>query len=139
MAPVVWNHVSNLPALLRRQKDLLKQFLELEREIAEIDQQIIAEGTRKSPDEAPPRRSSTTRTAKGGVSDAVRETLRMLQVANEPLTPRALALRMGVQPKIASRYLAKALQLRLVERTSNSRYRVISAVPTMEARDARPA
>jgi hypothetical protein len=130
----------NLPTLLRRQKELFKQFLELEREIADLDQQIIAAGTSShAATHAPPGRNSRPRKAKYGVSDSVREILRILQQAGEPLTPRELALRMGVEPKVASRYLAGALKLRLVERLPNFRYRVISAVPTLEARDVQPA
>lgn len=136
---VAWNNVSNLPDLLRRQKELFKHFLELEREIADLDRQIIAAGTPALAPPKTPRRVSRPSAANHGISDVVRETLRVLQLAGEPLAPRELAARMGVDPQIVSRYLAKALKLKLVERGDHARYRVISAVPTLEVRNARTA
>ena len=125
--------MSNLPSLLRRQKELFKQFLELEREIADLDRQIITAGTTPPAVTKPRRRAALPN---GGVTDAIREMLLVLQGAGVPLAPRELALRMGVEAKLASRYLAQALKLKLVERAGNARYRVIAAVPNLQTEQA---
>ena len=127
---VVRNHVSNPASLLRRQKELFKQYLALEREIADLDRQIIASGT-------PRRRVSRPSAASGGVSEDVREMLRIMQLVGGPVARGELAARMDVRPKTASRYLARALKLRVVERVGYRLYRVVNTVPPLEARDAR--
>ena len=114
-----------LPTLLRRYRDAHRQYVELERELADLDRQIVAAGR---PGARPRRRAPTP----SPVSDEVRAVLRVLQEAESPLPPREVASRLGVPPKTASRRIARAVHLGYVERAGQARYRVADAVLAVE-------
>ncbi len=129
MAAVVWNQVSNLPDLLRRQKDLYKRFLELEREIADLDRQIIAAGTPVAVTHRATRRASRTVVADGDRYDYLRPMLRALRdAAVQQLSPREVASLLGVEPEVALRWLANAVGLGYVEHVGDGLYRVTDSV-----------
>jgi len=114
----------HLPALLRRYRDVHCHYVELERELADLDRQILATGRSG----ARPRRRVA---APSPVSDELRAVLRVLQAAESPLPPREVASRLDVTPKTASRRLARAVHLGYVERAGQARYRVADTVPSL--------
>jgi hypothetical protein len=113
----------SLPVLLRRFRERLRDLVELERELADLDKQIIAAGrpTRT-------RRTSRTAVAHEDQYAYLRPLLRVLLDAENPLPPREIAPRLGVTAQVASQRLAKALKLGYVERAGNARYRVTDSV-----------
>jgi hypothetical protein len=115
--------VPSLPVLLRKFREKYRAFVELEHELADLDQQIVALGR-----PAKKRRSSRTAVADGDHYAYLRPLLRVLRDAEQPLPPREVAARLGIKPVVASRYLAKALALGYVERAGNARYRVTDSV-----------
>lgn len=118
--------MSTLPVLLRKFREKYRSLVELEREVADLDRQIVAAGR---PTKS--KRSSRAVGAGGAHGDRyeyLRPLLRILRDAAEPLPPREIASRLGVMPKVASRRLAKALKLGYVVRAGNARYRVTDSV-----------
>jgi DNA-directed RNA polymerase specialized sigma24 family protein len=112
-----------LPTLLRRYRDVHRQYVELERELGDLDRQIVAAGR--------PPRPHRRRTESVEATDELRAVLRVLQEAESPLPPREIASRLGVPPKTVSRRLARALHLGYVERAGQASYRVADAVPSL--------
>ncbi len=112
-----------LPTLLRRYRDAHRQYVELERVLADLDHQILAAGR---PSAKPRRRAEPI-----AANDELRAVLRVLQAAEAPLPPREVASRLGVPPKTASRHLSRAVRLGYVERAGQARYRVADAVPSL--------
>lgn len=113
-----------LPTLLRRYRDVHRHYVELERELADLDHQILATGR-------PGARARRRAAGPTPVSDELRAVLRVLQAAEAPLPPREVASRLGVPPKTASRRLARAVHLGYVECAGQARYRVADAVPSL--------
>ncbi len=112
--------MASLPALLRKQKDLFRQYLDLERELADVDRQIIeSAGTSR------PRRPHPTKTE---MIDLVKETVKVLRDAGEPLPRREIAARLGISVHATSYRLAKAIKLRFVDK-AGLRYQVTNVVP----------
>lgn len=115
--------MSLLPSLLRKFREKFRALVELEREVADLDKQIVAAGR---PTKA--KRSRRATVAHGDRYDYLLPLLRILRDAAEPLPPREIASRLDITPKAASRRLARALQLGYVERAGNARYRVTDSV-----------
>jgi len=115
---------TSLPVLLRKYRDAHRQYVELERVLADLDHQIVAAG-RSS---AKPRRHRAEPLA---ANDEVRAVLRVLQEAEAPLPPREIASRLSVETAIVSRRPARARRLGYVEQVGRARYRVAAAVPSL--------
>jgi hypothetical protein len=113
-----------LPTLLRRYRDVHRRYVELERDLADLDRQILASGR-------PGARARRRAAEPTPVSDELRAVLRVLQAAEAPLPPREVASRLDITPKTASRRIARALHLGYVERAGQARYRVADAVPSL--------
>lgn len=114
---------TSLPVLLRKYRDAHRQYVELERVLADLDRQIVAAGR--------PLKPHRRRTESVGATDELRAVLRVLQAAEAPLPPREIASRLGVETVIVSRRLARARRLGYVEQTGKARYRVATAVPSL--------
>jgi len=115
---------TSLPVLLRKYRDAHRQYVELERVLADLDRQIVAAG---SPGTRPRRRRAEPIAA----GDELHAVLRVLQAAEAPLPPREIASRLGVETVVVSRRLARARRLGYVEQTGRARYRVANAVPSL--------
>src|SRR6478672_9132908 len=113
---------TSLPVLLRKYRDAHRQYVELERALADLDRQIVASGSAGTR----PRRHRAEPLA---ANDEVRAVLRVLQEAEAPLPPREIASRLSIETAIVSRRLARARRLGYVEQVGRARYRVASAVP----------
>ena len=114
----------SLPVLLRKYRDAHRQYVELERELADLDRQIVAAGR---PGPKPRRRRAEPLAA----TDELRAILRVLREAEAPLPPREIASRLVVETVVVSRRLVRALRLGYVERAGKARYRVADAVPSL--------
>jgi chromatin segregation and condensation protein Rec8/ScpA/Scc1 (kleisin family) len=114
---------TSLPVLLRKYRDAHRQYVELERVLADLDHQIVAAGR---PSAKPRRRAEPI-----AANDELRAVLRVLQEAEAPLPPREIASRLSVETAIVSRRLARARRLGYVEQVGRARYRVASAVPSL--------
>lgn len=119
--------MSSLPKLLEQLKTKYRSLVELERELADLDRQIIV-GVRPT---RPTRKKRASRAAPASHGERFAYLLPMLRTmreAAEPLPPREIASRLGITPKITSQRLARAMKLGYVARAGNARYRVTDSV-----------
>jgi hypothetical protein len=114
---------SHLPTLLKRYEALTRDVARLEAERAMVHDQILAAGRATAPRKARP--TQTT----GQAVEVVRETVRVLREADEPLPRREVAARLGLKPHAAQYRLDKAVELRFAEKLDGGRYRVTNVVP----------
>ena len=115
--------MSSLPVLLRKYKEVLRRYVESERELADLDRQILAVR-----DTTPRRRRRATKPIE--TNDIMRSMLRVMREAKEPLPPREVASRLAITPVKAWRQLKRAVRLGYVERAGNARYIVSNVVPS---------
>lgn len=117
---------SSLPTLLRRYETLTREVVRLEAERATVHDQILAAGAgRRSAKSPGPGRPARTRAQ---AVEVVRDAVRVLREAGEPLPRREVASRLGIKPWAAGYRLDKAVELRFAEKVG-SRYRVTNVVP----------
>ena len=114
---------SHLPTLLKRYEALTRDIARLEGERAAVHDQILAAGRATALRKARP--AQTT----GQAVEVVRETVRVLREADEPLPRREVAARLGLKPHAAQYRLDKAVELRFAEKLDGGRYRVTNVVP----------
>jgi hypothetical protein len=107
---------------MRKHKNLYRQYLELEREIADVERRIRDAGS--SSHKAPRKRAT-----KRELVETVRQAVKVLRDAGEPLPRREIATRLGITPLATSYRLKKAIVLRFVERVSSGRYQATNVVP----------
>jgi hypothetical protein len=115
---------SHLPTLLKRYETLTREVTRLESERAAVHDQILAAGrstTRKQ-------RSNQTRLQ---TAELVRDAVRVLREASEPLPRCEVASRLGVKPWVAGYRLDRAVELRFAEKVGGGRYRVTDVVPEL--------
>ena len=116
----------SLPVLLKKYRVKYRSLVELEREVADLDRQIVAAGRPTKSKRS--RRSAASTASHGEQFEYLRPLLRVLRDAKEPLPPREVAARLGIEPAVTSRRLTRALKLGYVERAGNARYRVTDSV-----------
>ena len=63
------------------------------------------------------------------LAESVRQTVKVLRDAGEPLPRREIAARLGVPTRTVNYQLAKAIKLRFVERAGYGRYQTTNVVP----------
>jgi hypothetical protein len=114
---------SHLPTLLKRYEALTRDIARLEGERAAVQDQILAAGRAAAPRKARP--AQTTASA----VEVVRDAVRVLREAGEPLPRREVAARLGLKPWVAGYRLDKAVELRFAEKLDGGRYRVTNVVP----------
>lgn len=114
--------MATLPALMRKHKTLYRQYIELEREIAALEKQITEVGSS-------PRATTRRRSTKLELVETVRQTVKVLRDAGEPLPRREIATRLGLSPLATSYRLKKAMALRFVECVGAGRYQTTTVVP----------
>jgi hypothetical protein len=107
---------------MRKHKTLYRQYIELEREIAAVEKQMTEVGSS-------PRTTARKRSTKADLVETVRQTVKVLRDAGEPLPRREIAVRLGLTPLATSYRLAKAMELRFVERVGSGRYQTTNVVP----------
>jgi hypothetical protein len=118
-----------LSSLLKRYEALTREIAAREAERVAVHDQIFATGrgtsrrNAKSPGPGRPART-TAQTV-----EVVRDTVRVLREAGEPLPRREVAARLGVKPWVAGYRLDKAVELRFAEKLSGGRYQVTTVVP----------
>ena len=61
--------------------------------------------------------------------EVVRDAVRVLREAGEPLPRREVAARLGIKPWAAGYRLDKAVELRFAEKLGGGRYQVTAVVP----------
>lgn len=111
---------------MRKHKTLYRQYIELEREIAAVEKQMTEVGsTPRTTTTRKPRKRST----KLELVETVRQTVKVLRDAGEPLPRREIATRLGITPLATSYRLKKAMELRFVERVGSGRYQTTNVVP----------
>ena len=118
---------TSLPALLKRYEALTREIAGLEAERATVHDQILASGrgaVRQS-ETGPGRPARTT----AQTVEVVRDTVRVLREAGEPLPRREVAARLGLKPHAAQYRLDKAVEMRFAEKLDGGRYRVTNVVP----------
>jgi len=118
-----------LPSLLKRYEALTREIAAREAERTAVHDQILAAGrggTRRSAP-GPGRPARTT----AQTVEVVRDTVRILREAGEPLPRCEVASRLGVKPWVAGYRLDKAVELRFVEKLDGGRYRVTDVVPEL--------
>lgn len=115
--------MATLPALMRKHKTLYRQYIELECEIAAVEKQMTEVGC------TPRTTTKRKRSTKIELVETVRQTVRVLRDAGEPLPRREIATRLGISPLATSYRLKKAMELRFVERVGSGRYRTTNVVP----------
>ncbi len=115
---------SHLPTLLKRYETLTREVARLEAERTAVHDQILANGrgAARKP------RSTQTRLQ---TAELVRDAVRVLREAGEPLPRCEVALRLGVKPWVAGYRLDKAVELRFAEKVGGGRYRVTDVVPEL--------
>ena len=113
--------MTNLSTLLKKSRELHRQQIEIEHQLAELDRQMLAA-------EAPPKTRKRDTREPRDIGDGIRAVVKLLCEATEPLPPREVATRLGISPALASQRLHRAVKLGLVERTGNARYRVTNDV-----------
>ena len=121
---------SHLPTLLKRYEALTREIAAREAERTAVHDQILAAGrggVRRSVQTPGPGRPART-TAQ--TVEVVRDAVRVLREAGEPLPRREVAARLGIQPWAASYRLDKAVELRFVEKVGGL-YRVTDVVPAL--------
>ena len=101
--------MSSLPALLKKLEVLHRQHVQIEREIATIEREIVAAG---KPEPKPRRR----RVAGPEAMALIRATVKTLQEAGEPLPPSEIAARLGIAPAAVAYQLKKALVAQFIEK-----------------------
>jgi methylphosphotriester-DNA--protein-cysteine methyltransferase len=114
--------MATFPALIRKHKSLHRQYVELEHAIAEVEKQIAAIA-------AAPRASTRKRPTRRELVETVKQAVKVLRDAGEPLPRREIAARLGITPLATSYRLAKAMELRFVERVSSGYYQTTNVVP----------
>lgn len=113
----------DVQSLLDRFATLQRQHVEIEHEIASVEDEILAlSGTPR------PRRARSTRAE---VDEQVKLVLRALQEAGEPLPPSELASRLGIEPAQISHRLRQAITLGFVQKMGGGRYTVAAEVPAL--------
>lgn len=112
-------------ALFRKYDSILREAARIEAERAEVQRQILAAGGAGAP-RAPEPGSLRLRP---GSMEHLREIVRVLQEAPEPLPRAQIAARLGITPKAASARLARAVATGFVERMSGGRYRTSDVAP----------
>ena len=123
--------MTNLSTLLKKSRELHRQQIEIEHQIAELDRQMLAA-------EAPakPRKRDTKEPR--DIGDGIRVVVKLLCEATEPLPPREIATQLGISPALASQRLHRAVKLGLVERAGNGRYRTTNDVKHAVQSSAQP-
>ena len=120
-----------LSSLLKRYEALTREITAREAERVTIHDQILTAGRGtarrggKSPGPGRPART-TAQTV-----EVVRDTVRILREAGEPLPRREVAARLGVKPWVAGYRLDKAVELRFAEKLGGGRYQVTAIVPEL--------
>ncbi len=113
----------DIQSLLDRFATLHRQYVALEHEIADVEEDILAlSGTPR------PRRARSTRAE---VDEQVKLVLKALQEAGEPLPPSELASRLGIEPMQISHRLRQAVATGFVEKAGGGRYTVAAEVPVL--------
>ncbi len=119
--------MSSRPKLLEALKQKIRNLVELERELADLDRQILA-GDRPAKTTKKKRSRHVASPSHGERFAYLLPMLRTLRDAAEPLPPREIAKLLGITPRITSQRLARCMKLGYVERASNARYRVTDSV-----------
>src|SRR5512147_185022 len=94
---------TSLPTLLKRYEALTRDIARLEGERAAVQDQILAAGRTTTTKKARPARTTAQ------AVEVVRETLRVLREAGEPLPRREVAARLGLKPWVAGYRLDRAV------------------------------
>ena len=114
---------SSLPVLLKRYETLTREVIRLEAERADVHDQILAAG-RVSRAVGPRRGQSRAKAV-----EVVRDAVRVLREAGEPLPRREVAARLGIKPWSAQYRLDKAVAMKFAEKLAGGRYQVTNVVP----------
>jgi hypothetical protein len=120
--------MSSLPKLLQSLKEKYRSLVALEREVADLDREVLV-GARSTRTRTKKKRASRVAPASHGERFVyLLPLLRVLRDAAEPLPPRAIAALLGIKPRITSQRLTRAMKLGYVMRAGNARYRVTDSV-----------
>lgn len=114
---------SSLSTLLKRYETLTREVIRLEAERADVHDQILAAGRGTFPRKA---RSPQTRAQ---AVEVVRDAVRVLRDAGEPLPRSEVATRLGIKPWAAQYRLDKAVAMKFAEKLAGGRYQVTNVVP----------
>lgn len=112
-----------LPELLHQLDTMHRQRFEIEQDIARVEQQIVT----ASKGEQKPRRRK--RALRGEMLELVKDLVKVLHDAGQPLPRREIAARLGLTPTAVGYRLQKAMAAKFVERVSGGRYRATNVVP----------
>ncbi len=123
MPPTPTSHLPTLPTLLKRYEALTREIARMETERAAVQDQILATGRAAS--QRKPRPAQTRVQA----AEVVRDTVRVLREASEPLPRREVAARLGLRPHAAQYRLDKAVEMKFAEKLDGGRYRATNVVP----------
>lgn len=113
----------DVQSLLDRFASLQRQHVEIEHEIAAVEDEILALS-----DTPRPRRARSTRAE---VDEQVKLLLKTLQEAGEPLPPSELASRLDIAPMQISHRLRQAISLGFARKAGGGRYTVAAEVPVL--------
>ena len=120
-----------LTSLLKRYEALTREIVAREAERTAVYDQILATGhggrRRGAKTPGPGRPARTT----AQTVEVVRDAVRVLREAGEPLPRREVAARLGVKPWVAGYRLDKAVELQFAEKLGGGRYRVTDVVPKL--------
>jgi len=111
-----------LSSLLKRYEALTREIAAREAERTAVHEQILAAGRGAARKPRPTQTRLQT-------AELVRDAVRVLREAGEPLPRREVAARLGVKPWVAGYRLDKAVELRFAEKLGSGRYQVTSVVP----------
>ena len=124
-------YTPTLTSLLKRYEALTREIAAHEAERVTVHDQILAAGRGGARRGAkPPGPGRPARTTAQTV-EVVRDTVRVLREAGEPLPRREVAARLGVKPWVAGYRLDKAVELRFAEKLGGGRYQVTAVVPEL--------
>ncbi len=114
--------MSHLPTLLKNLGALHRQQVQIERDIADAEREILAVASAVRPEP----KSRRKRVSAADVAELVKDVVILLRDAGDPLSRQEIASRLGMASSVLSYRLQRAVGAGFVEKVGRGHYRVSS-------------